>query len=227
MDREKINKYFLNLIDDIIENESEWSSEALLCESGLQYQTNDYFLAEVEFEICYEFNIKIEYGASKLVMIFDYDDEYSNEYVVKIPFGYTTMDYCEEEVKTYNSVLYEFEDFKDYFAECWRAGTVEVKDRDGFLNHIPVYIMRRADVNKNKVSSSSYEFWINDGGKPEYYNPEEDEEIINCFKNYYGKSLGEDIEEVIDTLEINDLHDGNVGFIEDRPILIDYSGFWG
>ena len=87
--------------------------------------------------------------------------------------------------------------------------------------------MQRADSNENEVENSSYNFWINDGGKPDCYDPEGNEEVINCFKNYYGKELGEAIEDVINMLEVSDLHSGNVGFIEGRPVLIDYSSYWG
>lgn len=226
MDRNKINEYFLNLINDIIKNESEWSSEALLCKAGYMYEKSE-TLIDTELSVTSNFNVSIKYGASKLVIISNDNDEYSDKYVAKIPFDYADMDYCNEEFKTYNSLLEDYEDFKDYFAECWLAGVVDVKNVDGFLNHIPVYIMQRADSNENEVENSSYNFWINDGGKPDCYDPEGNEEVINCFKNYYGKELGEAIEEVIDMLEVTDLHSGNVGFIEGRPVLIDYSGYWG
>lgn len=226
MDRSKINEYFLNLINDIIKNESEWSSEALLCKAGYIYEKSE-TLMETEFSVTSNFNVSIKYGASKLVIISNNNDEYSERYVVKIPFDYAVMDYCNEELKTYNSVLDDYENFKEYFAECWFAGLVDVKDNDGFLNHVPVYIMRRADVDENEVENSSYDFWINDGGKPDCYDPEGNEEVINCFKNYYGKELGEAIEEVINELGIGDLHTANIGFNDDKPVLIDYSSYWG
>lgn len=224
MDREKINKYFLNLINGIIENKSEWSREALLCRVGYEYEESD---ALLEADVTSEFNINIRHGASKLVIISNDNHEYSERYVAKIPFNFAVMDYCKEELKTYNSVLEDYESFKEYFAECWCAGLVDIKDNDGFLNHIPVYIMRRADVDENEVESSSYDFWINDGGEPDCYDPEDNEEVINCFKNHYGKELGEAIEEIIDMLEVTDLHSSNVGFIDGNPVLIDYSGYWG
>ena len=31
--------------------------------------------------------------------------------------------------------------------------------------------------------------------------------------------------EFIRTVGINDLHDGNIGYIENRPVLVDYSSF--
>ena len=226
MDRNKINDYFLNLINGIIKNESEWSSEALLCKAGYMYEESE-TLMETEFSVISNFNVDIKYGASKLVIISNNKDEYSERYVVKIPFDYAVMDYCNEELKTYNSVLDDYENFKEYFAECWLAGVVDVEDSDGFLNHIPVYIMRRADVDENEVENSSYDFWINDGGKPDCYDPEGNEEVINCFKNYYGKELGEAIEEVINELGIGDLHTANIGFNDDKPVLIDYSSYWG
>lgn len=226
MDREKINEYFLNLINGIIENESEWSCEALLCKSGCQYEESD-TLMETEFGVTSKFNVDIKYGASKLVIISNDNDEYSKRYVVKIPFDYVSMNYCEEELKTYNSVLDDYENFKKYFAECWFAGLVDVKDSDGILNYVPIYIMQRADIDENEVEQSSYNFWLSDGGKPDCYCPEGNEKVINCFKNHYGKALGEAIEEVIDMLDVTDLHAGNIGFTEDGPVLIDYSGYWG
>lgn len=226
MDREKVNEYFLNLINDIIKNKSEWRY-ALLCEAGYQYEGND-SLIEVEDEVTCEFNVDIKFGASKLVIISNSSNEISEKYVAKIPFGYITMNYCEEELKTYNSVLNNYKDYSQYFAECWYAGNVSVEDADNIECHVPVYIMKRADADEDKVEKSSYDFWLSDGGKPECYCVEEpEEEIVNCFKNCYGKQVGDMIEEVINELDITDLHSANIGFVEGYPVLIDYSGFWG
>ena len=43
--------------------------------------------------------------------------------------------------------------------------------------------------------------------------------------NYFGYSLMGKLARFIQTNRINDLHNGNVGFVKDRPVLIDFCGY--
>lgn len=44
---------------------------------------------------------------------------------------------------------------------------------------------------------------------------------------YYGKRFMRELEKVLCLCYINDLHDGNIGFVKNRPVLFDYSGYHG
>ena len=43
--------------------------------------------------------------------------------------------------------------------------------------------------------------------------------------HFYGEKIFHKLLEFIRTVGINDLHDGNIGYIGNRPVLVDYSSF--
>ena len=52
----------------------------------------------------------------------------------------------------------------------------------------------------------------------------------NLFKykglEFFGEEILKQLDRFIDTYGINDLHTSNVGYIGNRPVLIDYSGYF-
>lgn len=46
------------------------------------------------------------------------------------------------------------------------------------------------------------------------------------FINYYGTDLYDSLLEFLIDYGINDLHYGNIGYIQGRPVIFDYAGFW-
>ena len=185
-------------------------------------------------------NISFKYfsGATKLVILFPGAD-----YVIKIPFNgqYTYND--EDEL-----IYWEFENGSygccwDYclgevekYAEAEEIGLENFFAKTELIGHVhghPIYVQERAtiyeDVAKEKdKQKNSWErrksarelcdykgyscfngLWILD---LQDYCGGPDDELFCSFMNYV-------------TDYISDLHMGNVGYIDGKPVLVDYSGF--
>ena len=172
-------------------------------------------------------------GATKGVLIFE-----QLEFVIKIPFcrnsedyddyyeccNYFTgadtdngWDYCEAEADKYQRA--EEEGVSMCFAKTEKIGEI-----GGY----PIYMQELASIYKNVDYQSSH--------------TEEDSRQVNsiCDSNnfyifniewlsdafhFYGEKIFHKLLEFIRTVGINDLHDGNIGYIENRPVLVDYSSF--
>lgn len=172
-------------------------------------------------------------GATKGVLIFE-----QLGFVIKIPFcrnsedyddnyeccNYFTgadtdngWDYCEAEADKYQRA--EEEGISMCFAKTEKIGEI-----DGY----PIYMQELASIYKNVDYQSSH--------------TEEDSRQVNsiCDSNdfyifniewlsdafhFYGEKIFHKLLEFIRTVGINDLHDGNIGYIENRPVLVDYSSF--
>lgn len=176
-------------------------------------------------------------GATKGVLIFE-----QLGFVIKIPFcrnsedceynsaygeykccyftGADTdngWDYCEAEANKYKRAE------EEGLAQCF-AKTKKIGDIDG----CPIYMQELADIYKSIDYQSSH--------------TEEDSRQVSSICNsnnfymfniewlsdafhYYGEKVFHKLLEFIRTVGINDLHDGNIGYIGNRPVLVDYSSF--
>lgn len=176
-------------------------------------------------------------GATKGVLIFE-----QLGFVIKIPFCRNTedcyynsaygeyeccyftgadtdngWDYCEAEADKYERAETEG------LAQCF-AKTKKIGDIDGY----PIYMQELADIYKSIDYQSSH--------------TEEDSRQVSSICNsnnfymfniewlsdafhYYGEKVFHKLLEFIRTVGINDLHDGNIGYIGNRPVLVDYSSF--
>lgn len=176
-------------------------------------------------------------GATKGVLIFE-----QLGFVIKIPFCRNTedcyynsaygeyeccyftgadtdngWDYCEAEADKYERAETEG------LAQCF-AKTEKIGDIDGY----PIYMQELADIYKSIDYQSSH--------------TEEDSRQVSSICNsnnfymfniewlsdafhYYGEKMFHKLLDFIRTVGINDLHDGNIGYIGNRPVLVDYSSF--
>ncbi len=176
-------------------------------------------------------------GATKGVLIFE-----QLGFVIKIPFcrnsedcyynstygeyescyftGADTdngWDYCEAEANKYERAE------EEGLAQCF-AKTKRIGDIDGY----PIYMQELANIYKSIDYQSSH--------------TEEDSRQVSSICNsnnfymfnlewlsdafhYYGEKVFHKLLEFIRTVGINDLHDGNIGYIGNRPVLVDYSSF--
>lgn len=179
-------------------------------------------------------------GASKVVLTFE-----NLGFVIKIPFeGYypdaeydeetdeyydsefeyfcnadadSEWDYCEAEANRYNEAkTYGVE---DCFAKCEKIATI---------NSHPIYLQEYATMY--------------DWGKSSNHTDKDKETVskicsdnrFDCFNtewlsdvfNYFGEKIFYTFMEFLKDYNINDLHNGNIGYINARPVLVDYAG-WG
>lgn len=178
------------------------------------YETSEYSAAS---NLAFDLNLEIQYGATKIVFI-----DLSDDYVLKIPMG--RVDFCAIEVDNYIKISTKYPEYAKYLAESWYAGNFSTDDRE-----IPMYIMRRADIDPEKVSDISYKSYISnnpdDPDGDEYYWDESDI-AYDCLYTIYGNVVSK-LYEIFNEFDINDIHTSNIGFIAGgKPVIIDYSGYY-
>lgn len=191
-------------------------------------------------------NLKFKYfsGATKLVLLFENCD-----YVIKIPFTGSS-----EEVSYYNEEYHEeysdysYVDFSNAGDNCgeWDYCEIEsnnyklAKEEDlkicfagtsklTTINGYPIYIQKRikrfgnnyslAGVNLKEFETiektcqnvgyynTSFHFWIR--------------EVIKL----YGKNFADRLLIFLKECKINDLRGDNIGYLDNKPVLVDYAGF--
>lgn len=145
-------------------------------------------------------NIKLCYGASKIVLIGE-----NCEYVCKMPrFG----DECGREVEIYQYAV--INQLAKFFAPCMKMGE---------CHGMPLYLMKKMDVGVDAMDYTSKSISYYDDDEFELIweairiNWEEDCEKLGHFLNFYN---------------VNDIHDENIGYDSEGHIVIfDYSGYGG
>jgi hypothetical protein len=178
-----------------------------------------------------------EYGATKLAIIPSNED-----FVIKIPFTGTYVpnydddyeenpgewqdfwgaedsdqpwNYCESEVNRYQ--IAEENGFAACFAETKLLGTIH-----GF----PIYIQEKCEILEHCYKSHTH-------SKEEchYYSKNFSSMIdpnwLVDFGLYYGEGMLKDFLHFLELMGWDDdLRKSNIGYIKDRPVIVDYSGFW-
>lgn len=187
---------------------------------------------------CDDIEFYFSAGETKMVIIInDYrtqiSEKFDKNFVIKIPFENTCHDYCKME-EVFSSILVdEYPDIKDLFALCYFLFNRYDKN---------IYIMERAETQDiNEKGASLLIEWDRRRYMQKGYGEKEIEIIISSnYGHYY--SDGEDtakeiirvsyseeifslLGEFLSTFNINDIHQGNIGFINNNPVIIDYSGY--
>lgn len=192
----------------------------------------------------YDFKYDYNYGISKLVLT-----PIGENFVIKIPFTGSYEDsYYDYDEDGYEEVMPEYTPFEwgstdrhQYWDYCmgemlnYRKAKAQGADELfcktsllGFVNCYPIYIQQRA------IPYTEAEW------NPELYPNERTSKTKDlCRKNhlcyfntiwqtdvlsYYGEKKFKKFFNFIDG-NINDLHDGNLGYIGEKPVIFDYSGF--
>ena len=213
--------------------------DAPLTESDIFYdEYNENFMETMGADFSKKFTYS--YGATKFVLI--PNDENEN-FVIKIPYtgssGYDSnyyyndaatyidywsagtedreWDYCEAEVIRYQQAA-------EYGLEKCLAKTEFV----GFINGYPIYVQERCKVfscNENKHSMEELKTTI-DICNLWYYNSSIDGNWLTDFRIYYGEETLKKFIDFISSNDWNDLRSDNIGYINNKPVLVDYSGFY-
>lgn len=174
-------------------------------------------------------DVTVVYGYTRVVIIFK-TGKFKN-LVVKIPYG-TVYDYCKGEVQNYNQAP---EELKPFLACSEYLGKVKVRSYTTSKTvTLPVYIMEKVEDVDNipnaynisrkvpYVASLSTE----DYQKIQYvYDRCRSEWVMNLLYEYMGMEKFLKFLDYIEENRINDLHTGNIGSLNGRPVLFDYAGF--
>ena len=158
-------------------------------------------------------------GLTKAVLVFDELD-----WVVKIPLhvdysrsdGGSITDYCERE-----RFIYE---------QAKERGVAELFAESYFLMDFcgrPIYIMKKVEDNKEKISTDLYDKAISEGYEIDFEYMEPEEQVEELFYYYYDDYLLQEYFAFCEDYGVNDVHTGNIGYDEDdKPVIIDYSGYY-
>lgn len=177
-------------------------------------------------EVC----VNVCSGASRGVLVFcpvGEIDEYSADvrrlfnYVVK--FDLSDEKYTEKELENYEYAVDE--GLEDYFAEIHRGGN---------FYGIDYYVMEQVKCDEDRSSSEMYLAYCEakdidseDEESVDEYCYQSSEEILYTFiENVYGEKVANRINDFCINHDINDIHNGNIGYLNDKPIIIDYAGYY-
>lgn len=242
----KISKNEKNILDDILLN----LQDSNFFENHTVFSATDEDVFGEEVEDWENHMYYWRSGASKFVILIEDFD-----LVVKIPFAGRDQEIWNYEKECYECEEFSYfegaKDEKDGWDYCaveyniYKAAEAEglnacfaaVDVLETNLKY-PVYMQEKA------VSFSDYYY----DEESDHYSEDEskytDEQLkatcekckenkINNFNNlwltdfiqYYGVDIFIKFSQFIRAKNINDLHDGNIGYIGNRPVLIDYSGW--
>lgn len=199
----------------------------------LEYFTSkeeDYLVSSIEVGDD-RFNFDWEDGATKLVIIPE-----NTDYVIKIPFNaeYDEYDkeyheysqnYCETERSLYNKILFET---NPLFAQFFLPLTFV----EEFKNW-EIYIQPKCQAYNNtgeKERSKSYS--VNSmekvkSKKLRYYIALPEDWLAAVTEVLKDVRLVKEFIDVLDEYDItNDLHQGNFGYCNGKPVIFDYAGFY-
>ncbi len=177
-----------------------------------------------EYNKIYGYRIRLTSGAYRFCLIAeDYD------YVLKFSWDFEgEEDGCATEVDIYEEA-YE-RGFANFFAKPYKLGAIE----NDFFTTGDFFLVERAEVNTYRVAEYSCDphykklyTTLKDREKDlDYMNDVfENNDTVEVFVDYYLNNLEflEDFIDFVDEIGLVDLHEQNIGFIGERPVIIDYA----
>ena len=208
------------------------------CNFGEENQ--DEVLAALNNKMFYDYDYA--YGATKLAII-----PVDKDYVIKIPYtGTYNRNYYNEDDE-YDETLDtgEWVDFcgAEDADECWNYCSSEVNrykiaEEYGFaicfaetrllgdVHNFPIYVQEKCEIlehchqthTHSREECNLYSLTYGCSINPNW--------LID-FSNYYGKEmLNSFLKFLTDMGWDDDLRSSNIGYIKDRPVIVDYSGYW-
>lgn len=172
-------------------------------------------------ECAYALGCGFNNGATRCAFIF-----HEEKVVFKFPFyNRTNRDYCEMELEYYESA-------KDYGVEkillpiYYMGRTAEgipiylqpmfTKPECELRYHEELEIENKVNVPKSLV----------DKVRRNCYDRSLPRRWTGRAIQIYGKKFMRKFERWTNVCEVNDLHSGNVGYLDRQPVIIDYAGYW-
>lgn len=199
------------------------------------YEFREYFTSREEDFLISSINCEDELsfdwedGASKLVIIPE-----DKDYVIKIPFngnyyeddGYFNFsyNYCETEIELYERIFEENPIFSQFFlpltrVEEYREWDVYVQPKCQAYNNTNEKI-RSKSYSKDSLNKVRSEVILYNSSFPKDWLAAVTEILgdVNLVKNFINMLEEYDITQ--------DLHMGNIGYYNGKPIILDYAGFY-
>ena len=138
------------------------------------------------------------------------------EYVFKIDID---NKYCEKEYEIYQKA--KEAGISNLFAEVYYIGQIFGKN---------IYAMDYAYVSEDDIENDyykkNYEFGLTDDEIEENLSELNSEDIVlSLFEFYYSVNIIEKLAKFISQNQLGDFHGENVGYIDNRLVFIDYSGY--
>lgn len=245
----QITKNEKNILDDILFN----LEDSDFFENNTVFSATDEDVFGEEVEDWEDHTYYWRSGASKFVILVDDIEDF--DLVVKIPFAGRNDDVWDYEKKCYidkgfcyfegaadgkagwDYCAAEYNIYKAAEEEGLGACFAAVDILETRLKY-PVYMQEKA------VAFDAY-YYDEEGYRSSDYESKYTEEQLDstrekCKENkirnfnnlwltdfiqYYGADIFAKFSRFIREKDVNDLHDGNIGYIGNRPVLIDYSGW--
>lgn len=176
----------------------------------LEYRVgNEYSRFEFEGEMI---SIELMFGATKAVI--HVIDEPT---LIKIGFSDFKVDHAEREANIYAEACVN--DVAQFFVPCHKLGKIYGR---------PIYEMDFVDADECLVTSDMWQKCSSEMSDEEISDAIDDDDcyIENLFPFYYSVEEMSKLCDFLCELEISDLHSGNIGYLDGRIVLIDYSGYF-
>lgn len=196
------------------------------------YDETDILTSDIRYTIAttsWLKDIKVVCGCTRVVMMFK-TGRFKN-LVVKIPYG-TVYDYCKGEVQNYKQAP---DELKPFLARSEYLGKVTIHSyATSKTVTLPVYIMEKVKDVDNISNAYNISMKVpyvaslsaEDYQKIQYaYDRCRSEWVMNLLYEYMGMEKFLKFLDYIEKNCINDLHRGNIGSLDGRPVLFDYAGF--
>lgn len=153
------------------------------------------------------------------------------DFVLKIPrYNYCENNYCEIECQHYESakqygvdkICLPIELFhtNKYGVQFYKQTRYTFDSVDAFRNRHYGHYLAKRHLPKSDYTSLSYKI-----RRHAYDGHRINEKWMARVLQLYGKKFCRSFEEWTYANEINDLHDGNTGWLNNKPILLDYAGY--
>lgn len=196
--------------------------------------------------------MRYAYGASKFVVIAE--PEVESNFVVKIPFNgeYIEEEECnEDEGWVYTETVFHQYEGAEYALNYWdycetEASIYKMAEEAGlascfaktelvdYVSGYPVYKQEKATIFGHicydEERASRYSEERTDSYKKTCQKIGISPNRVNInwmtdFLEYYGAIMLKRFVDFLNKIHIGDLHTDNIGYIGDRPVLVDYSSF--
>jgi hypothetical protein len=156
--------------------------------------------------------IELYFGATKAAI--HVSDEPT---IIKIGFSDYKVDHAEREANIYTEACKK--GVAEFFVPCHKIGKIY----GSFI-----YEMDFVDADEELVTSDMWQKCSGTMSGEEISDAIDDDDcyIENLFPFYYSEEEMSKLYDFLCELEINDLHSGNIGYLDGRIVLIDYSGYF-